>query len=122
MDDHTAREWLEGLGRAWRALDADAMAALFTEDASDQVDPFQSPVRGRENLRKGFAWWMKDQRDIRIAYGRVDVIGQRFYAEVDAEWFVASTGERVQERGLLVCEMDGNHVRTMREYWKKRKG
>jgi len=110
------------LARAWQAKDADAMAALFTEDATEQVDPFKTPMRGRENLRKGFGWWMKDQQEIHISIGNVDVIGNRFYAEVDAAWVIASTGERIQERGLLVCDMEGDHVGTMREFWKTRKG
>ncbi len=122
MNEQTARTWLNALARAWQAKDADAMAALFTEDASEQVDPFKTPMRGRENLRKGFAWWMKDQSQVHISIGTVDVIGNRFYAEVDAAWVVASTGERIQERGLLVCDMEGDRVGAMREFWKTRKG
>lgn len=121
MTEQTARRWLEALTRAWQAHDADAMAALFTEDASEQVDPFKTPMRGRENLRKGFAWWMKDQQEIHISIGTVDVIGNRFYAEMDATWVIALTGERIQERGLLVCDMEGDRVGTMREFWKTRK-
>lgn len=98
------------------------MAALFTPDATEQVDPFQTPIRGRENLRKGFEWWMKDQGDVHIVFGNVDVIGQRFYAEVDARWTNTSSGENIQERGLLVCDMQDDLVRAMREFWKTRKG
>ncbi len=122
MTEQTAHRWLEALSQAWQSRDADAMAALFTEDATEQVDPFKTPMRGRENLRKGFAWWMKDQQEIHISIGTVDVIGNRFYAEVDAAWVIASTGERIQERGLLVCDMEGDCVGTMREFWKTRKG
>lgn len=122
MDEQSARAWLDALANAWRAQDADAMAALFTEDATDQVDPFQPPVRGRENLRKGFAWWMRGQRDIRMTVDNVDVIGNRFYAEVDASWFVVPNGEQMRERGLLVCDMEGAKARVMREFWKTLKG
>ena len=122
MTEQTARRWLDALAHAWQSQDAAAMAALFTEDATEHVDPFKTPMRGRENLRKGFAWWMKDQRDIRIAFGNIDVIDQRFYAEVDAAWTVAPTDEPIQERGLLVCDMEGDQVRVMREFWKTRKG
>ncbi len=122
MDEQTARAWLASLERAWQAQDADAMADLFTADATEQVDPFKTPMRGRENLRGGFEWWLKDQREVRVVYGNVDLIGQRSYAAVDAAWVIASTGERIQERGLLVCDMEGDRVRTMREFWKTRKG
>jgi uncharacterized protein (TIGR02246 family) len=121
MNVSVARAWLDALARAWQAHDADAMAALFTEDATEQVDPFKTPLRGRENLRKGFAWWMKDQSQVHISIGNVDVIGNRFYAEVDASWTVASV-DQIQERGLLVCDMEGNQVRAMREFWKTRTG
>jgi uncharacterized protein (TIGR02246 family) len=122
MDEQSARAWLDALANAWRAQDADAMAALFTEDATDQVDPFQPPVSGRENLRKGFAWWMRGQRDIRMTVDNVDVIGNRFYALVDASWFVVPNGEQMRERGLLVCDMEGDKARVMREFWKTLKG
>ncbi len=98
------------------------MAALFTKDATDQVDPFKSPVRGRENLRDGFARWMKDQSEIHFTIGNIDVIGNRFYAEVDASWTVTARNEKMQERGLLVCDMEGDQVRAMREFWKTRTG
>ncbi len=121
MDEQTARQWLDGLASAWKLRDANAMAALFTADASEQVDPFQTPVRGRENLRQGFEWWMKDQSDVSINVGNVDVIGQRFYAQVDAAWNNLSSGERIQESGLLLCDMEGALVQVMREFWKTRK-
>ncbi|MGE5265430.1 MAG: nuclear transport factor 2 family protein [Acidobacteriota bacterium] len=122
MDEQVARQWLDALASAWQNKDSDGMAALFTPDATEQVDPFQTPIHGRENLRKGFEWWMKDHRDVHIAFGKVDVIGQRFYAEVDARWTNTSSGENFQERGLLVCDMQADLVRAMREFWKTRKG
>ena len=117
---HTARQWLDALAQAWQTQDADAMASLFTEDATAQSSPYDPPVRGRDNLRQSFAWWMKDQSNIFIAIGQVDVIGDRFYAEIDSNWTVPSTGGKIRERGLLVCDMDGARVKTMREFWKRR--
>ena len=122
MNKAIACEWLDALARAWQNQDANAMADLFTDDAISQTDPFKTPVRGRDNLRKGFAWWMKDQRDIRMTIGNVDIIGNRFYAEIDASWTVASSGEKIQERGLLVCDLENDRARVMREFWKTRKG
>ncbi|MBI5652856.1 MAG: nuclear transport factor 2 family protein [Chloroflexi bacterium] len=121
MDEQTARAWIDALQRAWLAQDANAMAELFTDDATAQTDPFKTPVRGRDNLRKGFAWWMKDQREIQMTIGNVDIIGNRFYAEIDAHWIVASSGEKIQERGLLVCDLEGARARVMREFWKTKR-
>jgi len=122
MTEQTARRWLNALAAAWQTRDAGAMAALFTEDASEQVDPFKTPMRGRENLRKGFAWWMKDQSEVHISIGNIDVIDSRFYAEVDSSWTADSGGGKIRERGLLVCDMEGDQVRVMREFWKTRTG
>lgn len=122
MNELTARKWLDALAHAWRSQNADAMAALFTDDAMDQADPFKPPVRGKENLRQGFAWWMKDQREIQISIGNIDVMGNRFYAEIDSSWVVASTGQKIQERGLLVCDMQDDQVQSMKEFWKTKKG
>ena len=40
------RHWLEGYERAWRAPGTDALAELFTEDATYSTDPYESPHRG----------------------------------------------------------------------------
>ena len=120
MTEQTARQWLAALAQTWQAQDAAAMANLFTDDATAQSDPYKTPVRGRDNLRKGFAWWMQDQRDVQIVIGHIDVIGERFYAEIDSSWSVPSTGGKIRERGLLVCDLDGDCVKNMREFWKTR--
>ena len=48
-------EWAERYARAWEAADAEAAAALFTEDATYRADPFGDPYQGREGVRRYWA-------------------------------------------------------------------
>ena len=39
--------WVEGYERAWRTAGTDALATLFTDDATYSMDPYRAAVAGR---------------------------------------------------------------------------
>src|SRR5712691_3622239 len=43
----TVAAWLRAYVRAWETYDPDAVAELFTEDATYAYHPFDEPIRGR---------------------------------------------------------------------------
>jgi uncharacterized protein (TIGR02246 family) len=43
-------DWLEGYERAWRTPGSEALADLFTEDATYSTAPYQNPHQGREAI------------------------------------------------------------------------
>ncbi len=43
----TVAAWLRAYVRAWETYDPDAVADLFTEDATYAYHPFDEPIRGR---------------------------------------------------------------------------
>jgi uncharacterized protein (TIGR02246 family) len=45
-------DWLEGYERAWRTDGTDAVADLFTEDASYSTAPYEKPHRGLDAIRE----------------------------------------------------------------------
>lgn len=49
-------EWLEAYKRAWERRDANAAAALFTEDATYHEKPYDAPLRGAAGVHE---YWTK---------------------------------------------------------------
>jgi ketosteroid isomerase-like protein len=60
MDRDRFAAWLEGYRRAWEAQDADAIRALFTEDAAYRTSPFREPYRGHEAIVR---LWLEERPD-----------------------------------------------------------
>jgi ketosteroid isomerase-like protein len=46
MDRHDVERWVRGYETAWRTAGTDRLTALFTEDASYQHSPYDSPLVG----------------------------------------------------------------------------
>ena len=115
------QKWLEAYGKAWRTHDADAAAALFTEDSIYRSHPFRDPHRGQDGVR---AYWVKateDQRGLDLRFGVPVVEGNRVAVEWWAVMKVASPGEGDGIGTLpgclfLIFAPDGR-CRELREYW-----
>jgi ketosteroid isomerase-like protein len=52
MDRAQMSEWLRDYERAWRTAGTDALAELFTEDATYSTAPYESPHRGLPAIGK----------------------------------------------------------------------
>jgi ketosteroid isomerase-like protein len=50
LDRARLTDWIAGYERAWRAPGTDALAGLFTEDASYSTAPYESPHRGLDAI------------------------------------------------------------------------
>jgi ketosteroid isomerase-like protein len=110
------QEWLEEYGRAWRDKDADAVVALFTEDAEYRSSPFREPDLGSEGIR---AYWLRatsTQEDLDVRMGTPIVAGDR----VAVEWWATmrEDGEEITLPGCLLLRFaaDGR-CEALREYW-----
>jgi uncharacterized protein (TIGR02246 family) len=75
--------WLERYRRAWEEGDADAAAALFTEDAVYRSSPFREPHVGRAAIRDYWANATGTQCGTRVLIGRPVIDGDR----VAVEWW-----------------------------------
>jgi len=54
VDRARAQTWLDSYVAAWISYDADAIAALFTENISYRYEPYDEPVVGREAVVKSW--------------------------------------------------------------------
>jgi uncharacterized protein (TIGR02246 family) len=57
VDRAAVQAWLDRYIRAWESNDSEAIAALFTEDATYSYGPFREDVNGRDAI---VASWFED--------------------------------------------------------------
>ena len=113
----TLEEWIEGYARAWEEKDAEAVVALFTEDAEYRSSPFREPPNiGSDGIH---AYWTRAcsaQEDTRVRTGTPFVAGDR----VAVEWWatMVQEGEEITLPGCLLLRFapDGR-CQALREYW-----
>lgn len=112
----TVTEWIEAYGRAWEQRDADAAAALFTEDARYREQPYAEPFLGREGVRDYWARVTATHADVRFRAGTPVIEGDR----VAVEWWVTllNDGAEVTLAGEFLLRFDADGLcRELREYW-----
>jgi len=111
------QRWLDDYRTAWVERDPEAAAALFTEDAVYQEQPYEEPYRGREGVREYWTKVTATQSDIRLNYGTPIVAGDR----AAVEWWVTlkNDGFELSLAGefYLVFDEASGLVRVLREYW-----
>ena len=114
----TVQEWVDAYADAWRERDADAAAALFTEDSSYRSHPLQEPHLGPEGVR---AYWSdvtttQDRVDIRMGTPVVSEDGRR--AAVEFWVRMLNDGAEVTLIGILLLAFDEHgRCRDLREAW-----
>jgi hypothetical protein len=113
--------WIEAYGRAWRERDADAVAAIFTEDAVYRSSPFREPHVGSDSIR---AYWERvtsGQEKLDLRFGSPVVEGNR----AAVEWWaiVREAGAETTYPGILMLTFgpDGR-CEELRECWHERPG
>jgi ketosteroid isomerase-like protein len=113
--------WLEAYRRAWEEADADAAAALFTEDATYRSNIFQDAYEGRDGVRRYWEDVTATQEDVRVAMGRPFMDGDRVAAEF---WTtMRSDGADITLPGCLLLRFDEDGLcAALREYWHVEQG
>lgn len=108
--------WVDEYGRAWRDRDADAAAALFTEDAEYRSSPFREPSVGSTGIHDYWTRATSTQEDAYVRMGAPVVAGDR----VVVEWWATmrDAGREITLPGCLVLRFaaDGRCA-ALREYW-----
>jgi uncharacterized protein (TIGR02246 family) len=109
-------EWARRYARAWEDADADAVGALFSEEATYQSQPFREPHRGREAIRRYWRDVTASQANVEVSIGRTLTVGNRALVE----WWtqMESDGAPVTLPGALLLDFDSEGLcSALREYW-----
>ena len=111
MDAAAFHALLQGLASAWAALDGDAAAELFTDDAVYMQPPDEQLFVGRDQLRAYF--------------GPLD---SGTYLRLDNVWFDADTqrgaceftfgvdGQEEADHGVAIVDVTDGRIQAWREY------
>ncbi|HET9250846.1 MAG TPA: nuclear transport factor 2 family protein [Candidatus Eisenbacteria bacterium] len=136
MSPRNVQEWLDAYGTAWRSRDAEAAAALFTEDSIYRSHPFRTPHRGQDGVRAYWTQATADQRGLDLRFGVPIAEGNRVAVEWWAVMRVVSpegesagsgvegtAGSRIRESigtlpgCLFLTFAPDGRCRELREYW-----
>jgi hypothetical protein len=112
----TRQQWLDAYRKAWIERDADAAAALFTEDATYAEQPYQDAFVGRESVRDYWARVTATQSAIAMKYGTPITVGDR----TAVEWWTTleNGGVPITLAGAFILTFDASGLcRALREYW-----
>jgi uncharacterized protein (TIGR02246 family) len=121
----TVAAWLRAYARAWETYDPDAVADLFSEDATYLYHPFDEPIRGRLAI---VASWIEDKDAAGTYDGRYEPVaidGNLAVAHGRSRYFNdASKTELVREfDNLFLIEFDDQgRCRFFREWYMGRRG
>ena len=119
MDVDTAvRAWIEGWTKGWQAGDADAIGALYTEDAVFRSHPFREQERSaRDYAVRAFA----DEELVECRFGEPVAHGDRAAVEYWAILSAEGNEETLAGIALLSFAPDGLVV-EQRDYWAMQPG
>ena len=110
------RELMEGLVQAFQAKDLEAALAYFTEDA-EVYDPHYpvAEMRGKEAIRRGFAWAFGNMAQPGFTIRRVYTEGGRGVVEVDTHHRFKNGLELKFSQHFLYQVEDGR-IRSLQAY------
>ena len=110
-----AASWAERYFLAWKTNDPEAVAPLFTPDATYFYGPFREPAHGRDEIVRR---WVQNgiPADFTCEYEAVAVSGDVAVIHWAVSWHEAGT--RVAMDGVLIVTFDDRGVcREHREWY-----
>ena len=117
MDAETAaRRWAEVWKTAWPARDTDAIAALYSDEASYRALAFREPDLGLTGVRRYLDVNFAVESEIECWFGEPVVSGDRAAVEWWGTW--VERGQRLTLAGASVLRFDDDgKVVDHRDYW-----
>jgi SnoaL-like protein len=111
-----ARAWAETWSRHWPERDADAIAALYAENALYRALAFREPDRGLAGVRRYLGDNFAVEREIECWFGEPIAAGDRAAVEWWGTWI--ENGERLTLAGTTVLRFNADgKVVDHRDYW-----
>jgi SnoaL-like domain len=112
-----ASRWIAGWSFAWPAGDADAVAALYADDAVFRSQPF----RDTQSPREYAAWTFSEQDEAECWFGEPVIEGDRAVIEYWGVVRFEGRDETIAGIALVRFRPDGL-VAEQRDYWNAQEG
>jgi ketosteroid isomerase-like protein len=125
LTKETATGWLRAYVRAWETYDPDAVADLFSDDATYSYYPFDEPIRGRLAIVASWLEGKDPAGTYEARYEPVAVDGNLAVAQGRSRYFKdASRTELVREYdNVFLIEFDADgRCRAFREWYMRPRG
>lgn len=106
VDRDAVTTWVNGYERAWRTTGTEALRALFTDDATYAMDPYEETARGLDAI--GELWEREREgpdEDFTMEYRIVAVDGDT--AVVQLEVHYGRSGNEFRDLWLIRFAADG---------------
>ena len=115
-----ARELVDIFARGWAKGQVDLLLSSFHSDAVFIETPFAEPLKGTEAIRRYWSEVPANQSEITVSTGEIYLVGPWFSTEFKAVFRRRRTGEWIEAKGALFCEMADGRISEMRMYWHRR--
>ena len=100
--------WFLDYGRAWEQQDADAAAALFSDDACYYETPFDLVATDREGVRCYWREGDETHRDVRFEFRLLSVQEDEAIAHWTAEYRYLPSGTTRKLDGIMKIALDSS--------------
>lgn len=111
------RQLIDAFGQAWERGKVDQLVEIFDANAIFLDDPFGERVTGAQAIRDYWKDIPYHQSEITFTSGEIYGAGPWFSTEFRVVYRRRRTGEWVDARGAIFCEVEGGKVSEMRMYW-----
>jgi uncharacterized protein (TIGR02246 family) len=120
IDPEPFKRWLDSYGHAWMDRDPEAAAALYTDDATYQVTPFDEPLRGRVAIHEYWDGVAKTQERIQFDFEVVTATAEHGIARWQASFVRVPSRLETKLEGIFVIALDSDgRCQSLREWWHK---
>jgi ketosteroid isomerase-like protein len=118
VDAHeAARRWVAGYSAAWKSRDADAVAALYADDAVYRSHPFRDAQTGHAGVLDYTRWAFSSEEDVDFWFGEPVAHDDRAVVEYWAV-ILEQGGHIATLAGAVVLRFaDDGRVAEHRDYW-----
>jgi len=114
------KSWLDAYGKAWESRNAEAAAALYTEDCTYQVTPFLEPMRGRKAILEYWLGVARTEENVRFEYEILVSNAEINIARWSASFVIVPQGLQTKLDGIFLISLDEEgRCKSLREWWHK---
>jgi hypothetical protein len=114
------RSWLDAYGRTWESREAEAAAALYTEEGTYQVTPFLEPMRGRKAIFEYWSEVARTEENVRFGYEILVSNAEINIARWWASFVIVPQGLQTKLDGIFLISLDEEgRCKSLREWWHK---
>lgn len=117
-----ARSLIDTFGKGWSKGDLDLLLSVYGAEVVFLETPFSEPLRGLDAVRRYWADVPYHQSEVSFSSGEIYSAGPWFSTEFKCVYRRRRTGEWVDARGAIFCELQDNRIGEMRMYWHRWNG